>query len=130
MKLRALLVLTALVSLVYGVAFVLAPGQPLALYGITTGPGELLMGRFYGAALLGFAMLAWSARNVIDAAAQRAVVLGFLVFTVIGLVISVRGTLAGTMSGVGWSAAAIFLVFALGFGYFQAGRAKPASTLR
>jgi hypothetical protein len=71
-------------------------------------------------------LIAWLAKDVADAAAQRAITLAFFVFSVVGLVVSLQGTRAGVMSGAGWSAVAINGFFTLAWGYFRFGKPKAA----
>jgi len=119
MKLSQFLVLNAVVSLVYGIGELLMPTTILSIYGITQGPGEQLLVQFFGVALIGIGLLAWFARNVAAAEAQRAIVLAYLISNAIGIVVSVLGTTSGVMSAVGWSAVLIYLVLTLGYAYFQ-----------
>ncbi|MGH7644481.1 MAG: hypothetical protein ACREMR_02745 [Gemmatimonadales bacterium] len=126
MKLRNLFILGAVVSLVYAVAALLVPVTLLTTYGISAGPAEQLMTRFFGGALGGLGLILWLAKDVADLAAQRAITLASFVFSVVGLVVSLQGTRAGVMGGVGWSAVAINGFFALAWGYFRFGKPKPA----
>ena len=148
MKLKTLLVFNAIVALVYGIGLVLAPKIVLALHGIIPSSagavltaatdavlaalalqliaGAMLAGQFFGATLIGIGLLVWFARNVADAGAQRAIVLAQLIATVIGVIVAVLGTLSGVMNALGWLAAGIYLVLALGYGYFQF--AKPRAS--
>ena len=119
MKLSNLLVVNTVVALVYGIILVLTPATMLSLYGITQGPGEKLMGQYFGSALIAIGLLSWLARNVADSEAQRAIILALLISDVIGLIVSVLGTVSGVMSAFGWSAVGIYLLLALGFAYFQ-----------
>jgi len=119
MKLSSFLTINAIVALVYGISFVLAPATVLSLYGVTQGPGEKLMGQYFGVALIGIGLLSWFARNVADSEAQRAIILALLISDVIGVIVSVLGTVSGVMSAVGWSAVGIYVLLALGLAYFQ-----------
>ena len=119
MKLRSLLVINTIVCLVYGIILVLTPATMLSLHGLPQGPGEKLMGQYFGSALIAVGLLTWFARNVADSEAQGAIILALLIANVIGIVISVLGTVSGPMNAVGWSAVAIYVLLALGFGYFQ-----------
>ena len=119
MKLSNLLVVNAIVALVYGISFVLAPATVLSLYGMTQGPSEALAGQYFGVALIAIGLLTWFARNVADSEAQRAIILALLIADVIGVIVSVLGTVSGPMNAVGWSAVGIYVLLALGFGYFQ-----------
>ena len=119
MKLRNLLVINAIVALVYGIILVLTPATMLSLHSVTQGPGEKLMGQYFGSALIAIGLLTWFARDVADSEAQRAIILALLISDVIGVIVSVLGTVSGVMSAVGWSAVGIYLLLALGFAYFQ-----------
>ncbi len=119
MKLSNLLVVNAIVALVYGISFVLVPATVLSLYGMTQGPSAALAGQFFGVALIAIGLLTWFARSVTDSDAQRAIILALLISDVIGVIVSVLGTVSGVMNAVGWSAVGIYLLLALGYAYFQ-----------
>ena len=119
MKLSNLLVVNAIVALGYSISFLLVPATVLSLYGVTQGPGEILMGQFFGVALIAIGLLTWFARNVADSEAQRAIILALLISSIIGVIVAVLGTVSGVMNAVGWSAIGIYLLLALGYAYFQ-----------
>ena len=119
MKLRNLLVISTIITLVYGIVLVLTPATMLSLHGVTQGPGEKLMGQYFGAALTAVGLLTWVARNVADSCAERPIILALLISNVLGFIVSVLGTVSGTMNAVGWSAVGIYLLLALGFAYLQ-----------
>ena len=119
MRLSNLLVVAAVLAAVFGVAFVVASGPLLAVYGITLDKAGTLVAQLFGALLIGFAVLNWFARNVTDPEARRAVVLGNLAGDVIGFVVILLGQLAGIANALGWSNVAIYLLLALGFAYVQ-----------
>jgi len=119
MKLRNLLVINAMIALAYGISFVLAPATVLKLYGMTQGASEALVGQYFGLSLIAIGLLTWFARSVTDSDAQRAFILALLISDVIGVIVSVLGTVSGVMSAFGWSAVAIYLFLALGYAYFQ-----------
>ena len=119
MKLSTLLTLNAIVSLVYGIGFVLVPTTILSIYGMSPGPSINLMGQFFGVELIAVGLLSWFARFVQDSYAERAIIQAFLISVVIGLIVSLMGVLSGAFSAVGWSAVLIYLFFSLGYAYFQ-----------
>ena len=119
MKLNTLLSIAAVVAGVFGVAFVVATGPLLSLYGIALDRAGTLVAQLFGAALIGFAVLNWFARNLTDREAQRAIVLANLSSDVVGFVMILIGQLAGVANALGWSSVAIYLLLALGFAYFQ-----------
>ena len=119
MKLSSLLVVAAAIGAVFGVAFVVASGPLLAIYGITLDKAGTLVAQLFGAALISLAVLNWLARTVTDPAARQAVVLGNLAGDVVGFVVILLGQLAGIANAIGWSNVAIYLLLALGFAYVQ-----------
>jgi len=62
-------------------------------------------------------LVAWFARNVEDRKAQSAIILAFLITNIIGIIISISGIISGVMKD-GWPVVGIYLLFALGYGYF------------
>jgi hypothetical protein len=125
MKLNVLMTMTALLAGAFGIAFVLAPGPVIAWYGPTVDAPLKYMGQLLGAALITFAVLAWSARNVSDSPARRAIVLAFFIGDAIGFIVALIGQLGGIVNALGWSTVVIYLLFATGYGYFHF--SKPAS---
>jgi hypothetical protein len=95
------------------------PGTVLAFYGITLSPGGILIARLFGAALLEFALLSWLVRNAGDSEARKAIILAVFVGEVIGFIVALVGQLSGEVNALGWSTVAVYLLLALGFGYFQ-----------
>ncbi len=81
--------------------------------------------QLFGVSLVGFAFLTWSARNATDSDARKAIVLALFVSDGVGFIVALIGQFAGVVNSLGWSTVAIYLLLALGFGYFQF--ARPAS---
>jgi hypothetical protein len=130
MNFAALCSLGSVVSLAFGLAFLLAPGATLALYGLVSSePGLPLMGRFFGSALLGVGLVMGSLRPLTDGTVQRGVGIAQVAYCVVGALVSVYGTLSGAMNGMGWSAVAIYVFFALAWAPHALGRAGSARTL-
>jgi hypothetical protein len=125
-KLNNLLVVAAVIGAVFGVAFVVASGPLLAIYGITLDKAGTLVAQLFGALLIGLAVLNWFARNVTDPDARQAVVFGNLTGDVVGFVVILIGQLAGIANTLGWVNVAIYLVLALGFAYVQLVQARSA----
>ena len=119
MKFRTLMVLKAFVCLVFGVLFLAVPAQAMSLFGVTLDAGGVFALRLYGAALAGNLLLSWFARDAEPSQALRAIVLAGFVYDAIGLVVALAAVLTGVMNAMGWLAVLIYLVLALGFGYFQ-----------
>jgi uncharacterized protein involved in cysteine biosynthesis len=117
-KLSALLVVNALVATVFGVGFVVAPGQVTSFYSREVTPQLEYVSQLLGAAFLAFAALTWMVRNAPESEVRRAILLALFIGNGIGFVISLIGQLGGVVNALGWSTVAIYLLLALGFGYF------------
>jgi len=82
------------------------------------------VGHLFGASLVGFAFLSWFARDTTDSDARRAIVLALFVAEGVGFVVALMGQFASVTNSLGWSTVAVYLLFALGFGYFQFARSS------
>jgi len=119
MKLSALMIVNAIIAAVFGLGFVFAPGQVTSLYSPETGAVLEYVAQLLGAALLAFAVLTWFARNVPDSEARRAIVLAMFVGDGVGFVLALIAQIQGIQNAMGWSTVVIYLLLALGFGYFR-----------
>ena len=119
MRLSNLLIFHAFVALVFGIAFVLVPMPLLSFYGVTLGPGGRVMAQLFGAAHIGIGLLAWLVRDAAESEALRAIVLAYFVATAIGFIVALLAQLSDVVNTLGWSVVGLYLLLALGYGYFQ-----------
>ena len=125
MTIKTYFAIFAVLSLLFGVGFVLAPGQVLSNYGVENSPTVALMSRLFGGTLLAIAVILWYARDFHDEAAVRAVLIGLLIADIVNLVVATMATMAGTVNALGWSTVLIYLCGAAGAAYFlTAGKAQ------
>jgi len=125
MTIKTYFAIFAVLSLLFGIGFVLAPGQVLSNYGIENSPTVALMSRLFGGTLLAIAVILWSARDFHDEAAVRAVLIGLGVADVVNLIVAIMAISAGTTNALGWSTVLIYLLGAVGSVYFlTAGKAQ------
>jgi len=131
MKLNILMIITAALMLFYGMGFVLAPAPLLSLMGLTADRPLMFVTQAFGAALVGYAVVNWFARNDADTESKRAIVLANAIFNAIAVALNLLGTLGGVLNALGWSNVAIHLLLALGFAYFRfiKRRASPPATV-
>ena len=126
MKLNVLFIINAIVAIVFGVAFVLIPAKVYSMYAIESGAGLDYMGQLFGAALIGYGLIAWLVRKAADSDSRRAIILAFFIASGIGFIIALIGQLNDVIGSLGWLTVAIYLLLAIGFGYFQF--SKPSSS--
>ena len=115
MSLRNLLIVNAFLATFHGLGFLLIPTTLLGLYQIEAGSGAQLMGQLFGAELIVVAVITWLGRNLTDAPALRAIVLGNLLADIAGTVVSIKAVLSGTTGPAGWLAVAIYGLLAIGY---------------
>jgi hypothetical protein len=118
MKFQTLMILKAIVCLSLGVPILLAPIFLYSLFGASLTPGGVFAAREYGASLIGNLMITWFARKAVESEARRAIILGLCIYDAIGFVVTLIALIAGVLGPLGWFAAAIYLFFTIGFGYF------------
>ena len=119
MKLNNFLVFNSFLALVLGVGLLFLPATGLTFYGMTPAPDINLMAQFLGVELITVGLLCWFARKVTDPTAQKAMVQAFMIASLLGLIVSLMGTLSGEMNLFGWiGGVGVFLILALGYAYF------------
>ena len=119
MKQGTFMLIAAALALVFGLAFILLPAQLMTAYGVTLQQGGLWVARYLGSAFLGIAVLNWLVRDVEEANARRAILLGDFVVSVTGLVVAMLDIRLGSGNALAWLNVAIYLFLSVGFGYFQ-----------
>jgi hypothetical protein len=85
-KLANLFTVNALIAALFGIAFLVAPVQVLATYGVTVTPGTAVVSRLFGAALFGYGVLTWRVRAAAPSDALRSIVLALCVGDGLGFI--------------------------------------------
>ena len=76
------------------------------------------MAQMAGASLIGIGLICWFNRNG-DSQVLSGVTLSLFIADGIGFVVVLMGMLSGQMNALGWTIAALYLLFTLGLGYFH-----------
>ena len=126
MKLKTLFIITAIITVLFGVVFVIIPTQVYSLYGIEADAVLNYMGQLFGAALIAIGLISWHSRDAADSDARRAIILAIFIADGIGFIIALIGQLNNVVNALGWSTVAIYLLLSLGFGYFQFSKPRSA----
>ena len=116
MKVTTFLIIKAIVSLAFGIAFVLLQVILMGIYGTTLDPAGALMAQFAGAGLIGIGLICWLGRSAGNNA-QRAITLSLFICDTVGFIVALVGQLSGLMNQLGWMVVALWLLLALGNGY-------------
>ena len=126
MRFQTIMVIKAVVCLGLGVPILIAPVFVYSLFGASLNPAGTFAAREYGAALIGTMLLTWFARKEAQSNARWAITLDLCVYDAIGLVVTLLALSAGVLGPLGWLAVAIYLFFALAFGYYLLPQRKTA----
>jgi len=127
MKLCNLMAIKAVVVVVFGIGFILIPTIIMSFYGLTLNPGGAIMTQLFGASFILLGILLWFAKNAPRSeVALRAIVIAVTIGDAIGFIVALLAQLSGMMNALGWVTVALYLLLALGFGYFQF--VKPATS--
>lgn len=118
MKRNTFMSIAAVIGLVFGVSFVLFPGQMMSLYETEVGEAGIWLGRYFGSAIIGVTVVNWLARNADTSVALRAILLGFCVMSIVGLIVAVLEMISGISGALIWLNIVIYLFLAVGYGYF------------
>ena len=118
MRLFLTMTVTAIGSVLFGVAYLLFPEKILSLYNIVLEPSNQWIPRYFGATLLGIAAMCWYGRSVKSGIALGAIIKGIFITTLIGFVVSIFEVIKGTGNLLVWSTVSIYFLLSLGFGDF------------
>jgi hypothetical protein len=126
MKLSVLFMINAVVAILFGLGFVLAPATVLSFYAVELPSAGLYIARLLGCAFIGFGIITWILRNEAEGSgAVRGVLLGLWVSELLGFVFSLYYQLQPVANNLGWLTVALYLLLGLGFLYFYF--KKPAT---
>lgn len=118
MKISSFLLVKAIISLAFGIGFAVIPAALWSIYGVTLDPPGILMTRFMAACLIGIGLICWINRST-DWNTLRGITLSLCIADTIGFIVALTGQLSGIMNSLGWINVAIWLLLAIGLGYFR-----------
>jgi hypothetical protein len=115
MRSKHLFIFNSAIAVGYALAFFVATGPLLAIYGIAPNPGSVFMARWFGIGLLAIGLTTWFARDAADSAAGRALARALTISYGAGVVLALWGTLVGPFNQLGWIAVGFNLLLGAGF---------------
>ena len=117
MSYRIMFVITALLTCLLGLAFLIVPSIAIKQFGVDDYASTRMVTQFYGTAMLALGVVLWFAGSVTDEAAQRGMGIGVLVGAAAGLIVTLLGTFGGTLRALGWVAMLLYVLVGLGFAF-------------
>ena len=118
MKISSFLMLKAIISLVFGIGFIAIPTAVWSIYGVELDPAGIMTTRFFGACLGGIGLICMISRNA-DFNTLKGITLSLCIADTIGFLIALTAQLSEVINALGWINVAIWLLLALGLGYFR-----------
>jgi uncharacterized membrane protein YfcA len=112
------MVIKSIITVVFGIGFVVVPVRVMSYYGVTLDPAGAYMTRLFGAAFIVIGLLLWYGRKDAGSPALKAIVLGVFIGDIVGFVLALQAQLLGIVNALGWLTVAIYFFLVLGFGYF------------
>ncbi len=117
MRLRTLMLVGMVVAFLFALGLLLGPAIILKFFGLTGSATEVVLAQLIGAGLIGVGILSWFAK---DSAEPQGTVLSLFIASAVAFVITLLAILAKTLKGGNaWIVAILFLLFAIGYAYFQ-----------
>ncbi|MGB3715748.1 MAG: hypothetical protein WA996_15065 [Candidatus Promineifilaceae bacterium] len=129
MNLRNLFRVSAVLFMIIGLVWLLAPTAMPASYGLDLEPYGAYILQQAGAINIAIAVLCFLVSGMAHSPARQAVVTFMLVNQVLSGIVTLLAVLGDVIpGGVGWLGVALNLVFALAFGYFRFRRPEISRT--
>lgn len=126
--LKAVFVVHFVVGLVFGLGYLIVPQMVGNIFGHDAADPAW---RIVGAAMIGFGMSSWWGFRAISWEQVRIIVEAEVVWTLLAAIVVAWVVMMNMMPPIGWLMVAIFLIFAVAFGYYLATSGRtvgPVST--
>jgi len=118
MKLKNWMTGKAIVCALFALIFFLDPLGAADMYGMQVGDAGAYLSRLLGASFVVLTIFLWLMRGVESPRNRRAICMAVCVGDLAGAVAALMAQLSGVTNTVGWTTVVLYLVLALGFGYF------------
>lgn len=118
MNLKNLMIIQAILFVLIGLGSLLVPQAYLAPFGVTLDASGVGFARLYGVTGLMLAVMCWLARDAAPSQARRAIVISLFVGNALGFIVATVNVLTGAYTSLAWVSVVLFLLLAIGFGYF------------
>jgi hypothetical protein len=120
MKLSTYAIIVTILSIGFGLAFLLIPEKVAEFYGGSLNTSGIIVTRYYGSACLLLGLIYWSYSSVSPAAKSWPKLLLYsLVYDILQLVITLMAILNKESSSMGWTSIALFALLAIASLYYM-----------
>jgi hypothetical protein len=119
MNIKVFLSIKAILSLGFGIICLCIPTIVFPYYGIQLNTQGVFFSQLLGSMMIGVGLICWFARTADRNALRQSILLSLFIADTIGFVVSLTAQMKGLSNLLGWSNAALWLLMALGLGYFR-----------
>lgn len=118
MRLRTLLSVHSILLFLFGLGFLVAPEMMLSFYGTSTNSTGLLTARVFGIGSIQLSVLMWSSYKCGETRILSILVPLQFLGNSLSFLLALQAQLSGIFNVLGWTNTSLYLLFALGYGYF------------
>jgi hypothetical protein len=119
MDLKIFLSFKAIISLVIGLISLCIPTLVFPYYGINLDTQGVLFSQWFGCMGIGVGFICWFARSEARSELRQAILLSLFICDTIGFGVALSAQLREVGNALGWSNVALWLILAIGLGYFR-----------
>lgn len=117
MTIRIFLIVSAIIIFLSGVGSILSPQLMFDMWGTPSNQAGLMITQLSGALEIGLGVILWLSRNEGMSNVRKAIVLGgFITYTLFFIIMLIN--LSSQLGVAVWANIALYLLLALGFGFF------------
>jgi hypothetical protein len=111
---KTFLTINAIIAVLFGLAFVLAPTAVGSIYGVPPDRHTALSGQFFGSALIGIAVVNWFGKDFGDWESVRGVLIANVIADPVGGGVNLLGTFHGLLNDMAWTSTIIYAALLIG----------------
>jgi uncharacterized membrane protein len=119
MKFGTFISIHSILLFLFGLGFLLAPAWMLSVYGTSTNSTGLLTARVFGISNIQLSIIIWATRNNVESKILKVLVVLLFIGNALAFALALRAQISGVFNILGWTNVALYLLFAVGYGYFQ-----------
>lgn len=119
MTLSLFLKIKAVISLFFGLGMLFANPLMMPIYGISLNRAGTMLSQWNGGFMIGIGLICWFAAAAPKSDFLKGILLSLFICDTIGFVTALLAQLAGVTNALAWSSVGIWLLLALGLGWFR-----------
>lgn len=117
-RLRTFVSVHAVLLLLFGLGFLIAPNRVLAFFGAQTDPVGELASRAFAVNNLVLFVVMWIGRDHLRTRMGKGLILALFAGCSITLLLAIQGQMNSVLGTSGWINVALYFIFAFGYGIF------------